>query len=330
MKSRLVVAAIFLATLGIALYFFAFGATPKRPPSSELPPAPPPPIRDPNLVPTREAEPTEEPEPQVPRQAGPVRVLMVGDRVRSFTAWLSQLWTYVPEVHWQAWYVTAPEGVVLHAPSAPPLGGMPTASDLDGTQVLVVAGLDPTALPPEFWTRAGELVRAGRLGLLLVPDDVRAQSMGSIEAFRSILPFARVRGLEPATPGGPPAGVFYEARPFVLTEEGATHPTAQIVERWPNWNRRWWASLTEGGSKAPFASKLCPIVEGVEPDAVVVATLGSGGTSPPAIVASGGDARVLWLGGLMEIAPSAYTTSRSVLAMRALMHQWVRWLARGA
>jgi len=330
MKQRVAVAAVFLATLGVTLWFFAVHETPRRPLSERPEPPPPQAPPDPGLATAPEAEPKDEPEPEVVVPAAPIRVLLMGDRSRSFTAWLFQLWAFAqrpdrsPYVEWQAWYGSAPEGTVTHAEGVPALEGTPTVATLDGLDVLAVAGLDPKRFPAAFWEGVAERVRTGRLGLLLVPDDQTAKALGNLAELRSVLPFTSVRALEPVSPGGPLAGVFDAPRPFVLTEEGGSHPTARIVH-YPKWNRRWWTNLTEGASPA-WATKMCPLVEGVAKDAVVVTRLATGAQPIPAIVASGGTARVLWIGGFMDVVDKAYKDSASVVAMRALMHQWVNWL----
>src|SRR5262245_45378223 len=330
MKQRVAVVAVFLVTLGLTLWFFAFHETPRRP-LSERPEPPPEQARpDPGLTTAPEEEPKDEPDPEVVVPAAPFRVLLLADRSRSFVAWLPQLWDFAQRpdgtrfIQWQAGFASARAGTGTHAPGVPAPEGTPTVDSLDEVQVLVVAGLDPKRFPSAFWQGVAERVRTGRLGLMLVPDDQTAKAIGNLPELASVLPFTGVRALDPVAPGGPLVGVFAEPRPFALTDEGASHPAARIVH-FPKWNRRWWASLTEGTSPA-WATKMCPVIDNVAKNAVVVARLSAGAQPIPAIVASSGDVRVLWVGGFMDVVQKAYGDSSSIMAMRALMHQWINWL----
>lgn len=327
MKPRLAVAAIFLGTLAAALWFFGAFTTPNRPLGEDAPPPPPPPATDARLFPKVEAEPKDEPEPDVARPTGPVRVLVLGETRRSFSAWLEQLWSFVPDVRWRAWYATKPpEGVLTSVAGVPALDGPPTLADLDEAQVLVIAGFDPSRLPGSFWEHAADRVRTRAMGLLLLPDPTFGRAMSEIEALRALLPVAKVHAFAAVAPGGPVAGVYLDPRPLVLTKEGAAHAAARIVE-YPNWNRHWWASLGEGGAKAAWSTKFCSPVDTLSPGAVVLARLATGADPVPAIVASGDDLRVLWAGGVFDLEDAAYRSGRSAVAMRALVHRWLAWLS---
>ena len=326
MKPRLVVAALFLVTLGVALYLFhVFDASPTS--TTETLPVPPPPGETPGLVVPAAKEPRDEPQPEYPEFPAPTRVLILGQQVRSFTAWLAQLFNYGQKVQFQAWYAVPPqEGAETHSDGLPALAAQPTAQDLDGVQVLIVSALDPSRLPAEFWSSVADRVRGGSLGLLLVPDSANGVAMSEIPALKALLPVAKVRPLEPVAVGGPIAGVYSPARPILLADDAAEHPATRLVG-WKDWNRKWWAGLGTGASVAAWTTKFCSPVESLAPGARVLAHLATGVDAAPALVATSGDARVLWAGGFFDLEKAAYTDSRSVLAFRVLVHQWALWLA---
>ena len=325
MKSRLLAVVAVFAVIALALLLPRFfGGEPEKP-------APAPPTDTTHaptgLAPAEIPEPKERP-PLVPVAVpAPVRVLLVGEEHRSYTAGLEQLWEASPNVRWRAGYFAAPpDGVTTHAPGEPTLSGPPSPADVDEAQVLVVAPLDPAHLSDETWKRVAARVREGALGVLLVPDIRFGAAMASVPALKGLVPFDKALPVEAVTAGGPVRGVFSPARGVTLTAAGAAHPAARLVE-FPGWNRTVWTSL--GGDKGAWTTKFASPVGEVAPGAKVLARIGSATEGEPALVAAADDERLLWASGFFDLSDAAYRDTDSVLAMRALVTRWIAWLASG-
>jgi hypothetical protein len=326
MKSRLLAVAAVFAVIALALLLPRFfGGEPERP---APPPTPPDATHGPTgLAPAEIPEPKERPPLVPPALPAPVRVLLVAEEHRSYTAWLEQLWGDTPAVRWRAWYFAAPpDGVSTQAPGEPALAGPPTPADVDEAQVLVVAPIEPGHLSEETWKRVAARVREGALGVLLVPDHRFGAAMAAIPALRGLVPFDKALPVEPVTPGGAVRGVFSPARGLTLTAAGAVHPAARLVD-FPGWNRRVWDSL--GGDGGAWTTKFATPVGEVAPGAKVLARVGSATQGEPALVAAADDERLLWAAGFFDLADAAYRGADSVSAMRALVTRWVAWLASG-
>ena len=327
MKSRLAVAALFLATLFLALWWFDVFSPPSNRPTEPPPPALPP-SATPGLSVPEVKEPKDEPSPEDPRIDAPIRALILGEENRSFTAWVILLLDLGRSVTFQAWYAVPPgPGVQTHSESLPELTSAPSIQDLDAAQVLVVAAFEPSRLPAEFWSHVADRVRAGSLGVLLLPDYAKGQAMAEIDALKPLTPVAKARAVAGIVPGGPVAGVFASERPFLLADDAVDHPAARIVD-WKGWNQKWWTSLGEGGADASWSTKFCSPVETLAPGARVIARVQGGAEAVPALVAAPGDVRVLWAGGFFDLGKKAYLDAkRSEAAFRALLHNWMAWLA---
>src|SRR5262245_3859359 len=206
MKSRLLaVAIVFLLIAGALLLPRLF--TPDKPETPAPTPTPEAGMQS-GLAPVEIPEPKEEPPLAIPAVPSPVRVLIVAEEHRSFTAWLEQLWSFSANVKWRAWYATAPaEGVSTHAEGEAALSGPPSVADVDEAQVLVLAPTDPARLPEETWKRVAARVREGALGLLVLPDHRFGAAMAQVPALRGLLPVDKALPLEAVTPGGPVRGV---------------------------------------------------------------------------------------------------------------------------
>jgi hypothetical protein len=326
MKSRLLAVAIVFALIAAALLvprLFTSDA-PERPTPAT---APDPAMGSGGLSPVEIAEPKEQPPLALPAVPAPVRVLLVAEEHRSYTAWLEQLWHDSPNVRWRAWYASAPpDGIATHSEGETALAGPPAASDVDEAQVLVVAPIDPARLPEDTWRRIASRVREGALGVLLVPDHRYGAAMAQIPALRGLTPVDKSLPVEPVTPGGPVRGVHSPARGLTLAPAGATHPAARLLDL-PGWNQKVWAKL--GSDKGPWTTKFVSPVGDVVPGAKVLARVGSATDGEPALIAASDDERVLWAGGFFDLADAAYRPSESILAMRALVTRWIVWLASG-
>ncbi len=332
MKKPLLVALLFLFTLGVALW--ALGVFAKLSPTPEAPGVAPeaPPTGPTSLTPS--GEPKDEPEPDFPPLPADVRVLLLGDVPRTFTSWLFQLWENQPRILWQAWYAgTVPEGVATHHPSVPALGGAPTPADFEAAAVLVIGGVDPASLPADTWRRVADRVRAGTLGLLVLPESRFCKALAEEPSLRGVLPITGVKPVAPVEPGSPRIhGVYDPAQTFRATEAGLAHTVTRFTD-YPKWNRRIWELTAIGPAR--WATKFCAPVEGVAPGASTLVELdAAAGRVPAVVVTDGAPQRVIWLGGFHDLAWDsregfeAYRNVRSIQRMQGLMHRWVAWLAR--
>lgn len=325
MKQTVLAVVLFLATLGAALWLLGvFKSEAPPPPEHEGASGEPGASTGPELS---TAEPREEPRPEVPDLAIPVRVLLLGETSRSFTEWLFQTWDHDPKVNWQAWYgAPVSKETRTHSESLPALDKMPVAPDLDAVQVLVVAGVDPSRLGADFWSHVAERVRAGSLGLLVLPEFSFVKAIGAEPSLAAILPVTGVKAPAPSTPGGREiAGVFTSDRSFVVTEPGTRHPASRLVP-YPGWSKKLWAAAAKGDGV--WGTKFCPVVGGVAAGAEALVELDTGAARVPAIVASGPTSgRVLWVGGLFDLTLPAYKDALSLERIRALSLNWLIWLA---
>lgn len=329
MKQAAWIALLFVVTLGVALW--ALGVFRKP---DETPITPPPAVAPPSPAPTdlaaADVEPKSEPTPEIPEFAQPVRVLLLGDTHRSFTAWLEQLWDFVPQgVHWQAWYAQpAPEGVRTHVEQLPALDHAPTAPDLEAVGVLVVAGVDPAALSPEFWQRVADRVKSGSLGVLVCAENRFAAATAAEPSLASILPVKDVKGAVPSSPGSRDlAGVFPSAVPLRATDAGVKHPATRLVPM-PGWSRKMWDQQATRGSEGAWETKFCAQVDAVVPGASVLVEADAGAHRWPAVVAHDSPTRrVMWVGGFFDVGDPAYRGSKSIERFRAMCISWVAFLA---
>jgi hypothetical protein len=329
MKQTAIAVLLFLVTLAGALWLLgAFRSD--EPTGGEVGRIDAPPTSTPDL---QGAEPRDEPKPEVPQLPAVVHVLVLGETSRSFTEWLYMTWDYArtsdgaPGVAWQAWYgAPASTGVRTQSEGLPALEHAPLAPDLEGVSVLVLAGVDPKRLAPEFWARVAERVKAGSLGLLVLPESAHVAALAAEPSLASILPVTGVRGPVPTSPGSRElAGVFDVERPFVATTDGTVHPATRLVP-YAGWSAKLWAASAKGAGA--WGTKFCPQVAGPAAGARVLLQVDAGTTKLPAVVASAGDAgRVLWVGGLFDVGLPAYKDSASFDRIRALSIAWILWLS---
>lgn len=332
MKKPLLLASLFLVTLGLALW--AMGVFDATSPVTDTPSTTP---EAPVTAPTGLApsgEPKDEPNPDFPSLPADVRVLVLGDVPRSFTSWLIQLWGNQPRILWQAWYAgTVPEGQTTHHESLPALTAAPTSADFESVGVLVIGGIDPSSIAADTWKRVAERVRAGTLGLLVLPEHRFCKALAEEPSLRGILPITGVKPVAPVEAGSPRIhGVYDTAQTFRATEAGLAHTVTRFSD-YPSWNKKIWDAVAMGPAR--WATKFCAPVEGVAPGAATLVELDAANGRVPAIVVSdGAPQRVIWLGGFHDLAWDsregfeAYRNARSILRMQGLMHRWVAWLAR--
>ncbi len=323
MKPVVAFALLFVVTLVVALFLLGVFDTKSRP--SPTPPPPPPPSTNGStgLAPSI---PKEEPPPEMPPLTAPIRILTLGGEVRSYSEWLYQMWGNVPEVSWQAWYETPPRpGQTTHSANLPAIETTPSPDELDSVQVLVVADVNPAALPAAFWDRVGQRIGAGAMGLLVFPDYRYGKALADLEPLKPYMPVT-AGAVVGVPPSGNVAGVQPEVRPFALTDAGAKHPASRLSE-YPEWSQRMWAARVVG--KGAWGTKFVHPVEGVKDGAAVLVSLPvPNGPALPALVASDATkGRVLWASGFFDIDWAAMRSTKSFDTMRALVFHWVVWLA---
>lgn len=332
MKKPLLVSLLFLVTLGIALW--ALGVFDRLSPTPDTPAVTPgSPTTGPTGL-TPSGEPKDEPEPDFPPLPTEVRVLVLGDTPRSFTSWQFQLWENQPHLLWQAWYSGAvPEGVATHHPSLPAFTAPPTAADFEGAAVLVIGGIDPSSIPADTWKRVADRVRAGTLGLLVLPEFRFCKALAEEPSLRGVLPVTGVKPVSAVEAGSRRIhGVYETAQTFRATEAGLAH-TATRLSDYPKWNKKIWELTSVGPAR--WATKFCAPVEGVAPGASTLVELDApDGRVPAIVVTDGAPQRVIWLGGFHDLAWDsregfeAYRNTRSIQRMQGLSHRWMAWLAR--
>lgn len=330
MKRVLLVAGPFLVTLAAALWLFGVFSRDESRRDATVE-APPPETPGPSTAELAAEEPLVEPKPDVPTLPGTVRVLALAETVRSFPQWCFQQWEHSHRIEWQLWYAHPTVAVAdadTTTPGLTPLGRAPNGADLEGVQVLFLAGIDPASVSAEFWSRAAERVRDGRLGLLLLPDHLTGEALAVEASLQTVLPVAKVAPLAPLERGGTLIpGVFDVPHPFAVTPDGTKHPASRIVA-FPGWSERIWRRLTTG--KTAWSTKFVSPVQQVAPGARTLVEIDAGTVRYPAVVASSPErGRALWVGGFMdldwEVMRSAETAGAA--QFRALVTSWIAWLA---
>jgi hypothetical protein len=331
MKRALLVGVPFLVTLAAALWFFGVFDRPRpggldrpateRTASGDVVPA------DLALV-----EPKDEPAPEVPPFASPVRVLAIGQALRSFTSWAFGVWSTArlvdgrtPAIEWQVWLTEPSHGADTHSEGLPALERQPTSADLEGVHVLVLAAADPSKLPAEFWSAAAQRVRDGRLGLLVIPEHQHGKAIADEPSLSSVVP-VDLKPLAPERPGeNVIPGVFTTPKPLAVTPDGIRHPATRIVA-FPGWSERIWARMTRGPEA--WVTKFTSPVEKVDPGAKVLVEVDTGTSKIPTVVASSGErGRVLWAGAFLDLDWVAYRTVSGGDQRAAMAISWIAWLA---
>jgi len=328
MKQSAWIVLLFFVTLGVALW--ALKAFDSAKPGVTVPEtaAPVAPGAGAELA-APDAEPKDEPPPEIPTFAEPVRVLLLGEAHRSFTAWLEILWDFVPQgIRWQAWYATpAPEGVRTQSDALPALTAKPVAADLETIEVLVLAGVDPTSFPADFWARVADRVKSGSLGLLVATENRFGHATAIEPSLATILPVTGAKAVTPAVRGGDLPGVYKNPVSLRATAAGTKHAATRLVS-WPGWSRKMWDQQASAQADGRWETKFCAAVDGPAPDATVLVEAQAGPTSPAAIVASDApNRRVLWVSGFFDVADGAYRGSKSGERFRAMCISWIAWLS---
>lgn len=332
MKKPLLVALLFLVTLGLALW--AMGVFDPTAPMGDTPTTAP---ETPATAPTGlspSGEPKDEPAPGFPPLPADVRLLVLGDVPRTFTSWLIQHWGSQPRIVWQTWYAgAAPDGAATHHESLPALTAPPTSADFESAGVLVIGGIDPSSIASDTWKRVAERVRAGTLGLLVLPEHRFGKALAEEPSLRGILPITGVKPVAPVEAGSRRIhGVYDTAQTFRATEAGLAHVVTRFSD-YPSWNKKIWESVSVGPAR--WATQFCAPVEGIAPGASTLIELDAAdGRVPAIVVTDGAPQRVIWLGGFHDLAWDsrqgfeAYRNARSILRMQGLAHRWIAWLAR--
>jgi hypothetical protein len=323
MNRVLYVVVPFLLTLGAALWFLR--VFDRRPATDESVPVStePRPAEPPSSL--AQPEPSDEPPPDVPEITAPLRLMLIAEGPRSFVSWCLQVWSEERAIQWQAWFASPAAGATTHSPGLAALAQPPTVADLDDVHVLVLAAADPARFPPEFWARVAERVRAGRMGLLVVPDLLHGKALSDEPQLATVLPVA-AKAVVPAQRGDPTLpGVFSAPKPLSITKDGALHPASRIVS-YPGWSERIWTRYTRG--KDAWATKFVNPVERVAPGAKVLVEVDSGSEKIPAIVASDGEGgRALWVGAMLELDWAPYYSGAGGKQRAAMALSWIAWLA---
>jgi hypothetical protein len=332
MKQTALIVLLFFVTLGLALWALGvFHSEPSPLTAPETPPTPPSAAMGDGDLTGGGAEPKGEPTPEIPEFVAPVRVLLLGDTHRSFTAWLEQLWDFAPAVQWQAWYANAaPAGVRTHALGAAALDKAPAGPDLEGVQVLVLAGLNPASMPADFWSRVADRVKSGSLGLAVIVDNRFAFATGAEPSLASILPVRGVKDVVPVRPGSADIHGVYQVPAMLRATDAGTKHVATRLTSWPGWSRRMWDQQVAADADGRWETKFCAAVEAPVEGATVLVEATAGPSRAPAVVAHDSPTRrVLWVGGFFDVADPAYRGSKSIERVRAMFLSWIWFLSGG-
>jgi hypothetical protein len=331
MKRTLLLVGAFLVALLGALWFLGVFESDRTEAPTVPADRPAPETPAPTLGTAPVTEPAVTPPAEVPDVASPIRVLILAEAQRSFFAWCTQAWEIRHGIRWQTWYAKPPlPGTVTSSGGLAALDHAPTAADLDGYDVLFLAATNPAHYPEDFWVRVAELVRDGRLGLLVIPDHTTGFALGNEPSLLTVLPVTGVLPLKPAAPGTAAApatipGVFETSRPFAVTADGTKHPASRFVS-FPGWSERIWGDNTRG--EHAWGTKFVSPVTGTAPDATVLLQVDAGEKKWPAFVAtSGAHGRALWLGGILDLDWDAYRTNAGYDYLRAMAISWLAWLS---
>jgi hypothetical protein len=289
------------------------------------PPGPPP-----ALEPT-DRPPTTEPPVQLIPLVKEARALLLMDRSRPFTAFLTQHWRRHEMLRLRTF---AFDGPTPPAGNDPPLDAPPSATFLDDEDVSVLAidGLDPGLLPDALWESVARRVKARTMGLLVLPGWLPTKGrdgggpptvhpMLRHRILKTLLPVSEAEPIEgPALPG-----VFSVNAPFEVTEAGKAHPATRIVA-WPEWSGRVWESGAAG--KRAWGTKFCYPVTKTPDGAVVLLRVvpPRGGKLPAVIQGAPAGGRVLWVG-LFDFGQESYKDPDAVEKWGALAGNWMAWLA---
>jgi hypothetical protein len=266
----------------------------------------------------------------------PVNGLMLMEFPQRFNLFLLQQWKANKKLRFRAWGLPregGPEGenrpdmsaVEERLENAP----SPALLDADDIQVLVLHDLDPNVLEKEFWEAAAERVRAGKMGLLVIPGVRTGRAILEHEVLRTLLPIAKADD-----PVATAEGATSKAFPFELTKEGAVHPATRLV-KWPEWSIKIWVSRRS--DEFPWGTKFCyPVEQVVEGSEVLLEAERMRGPPIPAIVVGPQEnGRVLWVGTWelgdrsKDDSKTSYGHAPTVAAWGTLVCNWVSWLAGG-
>jgi hypothetical protein len=276
------------------------------------------------------------PVPEVERKdiQGECRLLMLARGRSTWTATLENSFKRMRTMQYRTWYHVGVQGSEIGGPFAGEGRGLselkqkPTAEFLrdHDIQVLVVDEIDPNAYPDLFWTVAAERIKSGAMGLYFRPgipmtDDGQALSVHPAlthPTFSELLPIAKAREIT----GSPVPGVFTVRQQFAITPAGLTHPAMRLVEPEEASQAVWTAA---GMGEGKLGTKFAYPVEELKPGALRLLDVETG-VGLPAIVASGGPERVLWMGtNELGDRQTHFKLEKNRIQTTLLNHWWV-WL----
>lgn len=284
-----------------------------------------------------------QPQPEWFPVTEPLRVLFVIRRANSFLALQSNVLGGSEDAKIEAsLWVADPGPDPVELPKTTWIREQPNGQwfDQQDFHVLIVAGLDPAALPDDFWQAVTKRVTGGRTGLWVSPSTPPAPPGSGVNPpvhpmlthplFKALLPVADAARLEggrgePGKPAPLPPGMFRKPVPFVVTDAGIKHPASRIVA-WPQWSRSIWV---EGGSgPQPWGSWFCYPVTKVSPSAVTLVNAAPEGaaTIPMFVAGAPAGGRVLWFGA-EDAGDATYRVNTAVEKWNAILHNSVVWLA---
>jgi hypothetical protein len=276
------------------------------------------------------------PEPKVMQLKTPAALLMVAGARDVWTATLELTFDGIKDLEYATWYLRdvqnpdRTEGVAGAERGLSPLTARPTAEwlETERIRVLVLDQVDPHALSSSFWEAVAERVRSGRLGLYVRPG-FPVNEVGMAQSVHPVLTHDTLKELLPvleSTPieGPKLAGSFKTKQDLVVTAEGTRHPATRLVEDDEKASLDLWRLAGQG--KGSWGTTFCYPVQSVRPGARVLANV-EAATSIPALIVSGGPARVLWQGNIdFGGRQTHFTPEKDKVRKILLTHFWV-WLA---
>jgi hypothetical protein len=265
--------------------------------------------------------------------APPAKVLFLASSPHTFNALVLMSLDATKGVSYATWYTDRLDAERA-GPAAGPARGMsaleaaPTAAWLEQEEIRAVLadGLDPHALPTEFWTGVEDRVRRGVMGLsfhAFFPVGANNEWVTVHPALThpivsKLLPVERAAELR----ADPIPGLYPEGRPLLLTGEGRRHAASRILPD-PDESASFWRLAAEGahGWRTAF---VYPVEKSKEGSRVLLEVSSVGAEAWPALIA-GKDDRVLWVG-LEDFGRQAYYNSDSHARMVIVINHWIAWL----
>jgi hypothetical protein len=270
-------------------------------------------------------EPTAEPQVDIPPDR-PIRILMVARVIERFSSLLTMTWDARPNWKYRTFFQTLKPGQeAAHSPGLAPLTEDPGADALQDVDVVVLHQVDASKLRPDFCDVLDAKVRAGTIGLLVMPG---VQGGGILEhpILGPLLPIEKAMPIQ----GDPVPGVFGAEVPFIPTKFGLKHPATRFVS-FPGWSEKMWKEASSGDpahKMRPWGAPFCFPVEQIRPGAVTLLEVEGGREHVrfPAIVQGAPETgRVLWVG-VNDLGQNTFFDSASAFRVSALLQNWIDWL----